>query len=115
MHSLLGRRHGLRHASSVHDVAQMPNLTPFTRGSTAEEGRHEPQTFGARVPHDPYAAWLAQRDAEQERRQEAEVRWVVRPRTVATPAGGRGAIGPMGPRQRMARYGSPATLRLTRA
>ena len=116
MHSLRARRQGLRQASSARDVAQMPNLTRFTRNWPDErQSRHEPETFGARVPQDPYAAWLAQREAEQERHQAAEVRWVVRPRTVAAPASGPAAIGPEGPKQRLERYGSPASLRLTRA
>jgi hypothetical protein len=73
----------------------MPNLTPFTANSSeAGESRHEPQTFGATVPDDPYTAWLARREAEQER-QGTDVRWVMRPRTLdgaavgAYPAGAR--------------------------
>ncbi|HEX4187514.1 MAG TPA: hypothetical protein VHY83_06435 [Solirubrobacteraceae bacterium] len=61
----------------------MPNLTPLTpSGQKVGESRHEPQTFGAAVPSDPYAAWVARREAEQER-QGTDVRWVVRPRTLA--------------------------------
>jgi hypothetical protein len=67
----------------MHDVAHAPGLTQFTPRATDEgEGRHEPQVFGARVPADPYSAWLAQRDAE---RQEEPVRWVFRPRMLDTP------------------------------
>ncbi|HEV7585295.1 MAG TPA: hypothetical protein VGO14_05900 [Solirubrobacteraceae bacterium] len=65
----------------------MPNLTPFTPNWPDQgEGRHEPETFGASVPDDPYKAWLAERESEHERQQEASVRWVVRPPTVAAPA-----------------------------
>ncbi len=80
MQSLRARRHALRQASSVHDVAQMPNLTLLTPGTVSTgESRHEPQTFGASVPDDPYTAWLARREAEQDR-QVTDVRWVMRPR-----------------------------------
>jgi hypothetical protein len=69
----------------VHDVAQAPSLTHFTPNLTVEgETRHEPETFGARVPADPYAAWLAKRESEQQ--EDTEVRWVFRPRMLEAPA-----------------------------
>jgi hypothetical protein len=93
MQSLRARRHALRQASTVHHVAQMPNLTPFTpTTSETGESRHEPQTFGASVPDDPYTAWLARREAEEER-QVSDVRWVVRPRTLDGTATGAHAAG----------------------
>jgi hypothetical protein len=81
----------------------MPNLTSFTP-SWREAGvsRHEPQTFGAAVPDDPYAAWLARREADQER-QGTGVRWVFRPRTVAAAPLGASAAGAPAPGARVTR------------
>jgi hypothetical protein len=86
----------------------MPNLTPF-ESNWPDAGRHEPETFGAAVPDDPYKAWLARREAEQERQQDTAVRWVVRPRTVATAAGQASATATQGS------DGRSASARLTRA
>jgi hypothetical protein len=81
----------------------MPNLTPLTpSGQKVGESRHEPQTFGAAVPSDPYAAWVARREAEQER-QGTDVRWVVRPRTLAGPPLGASAAGAQTPGARVTR------------
>ena len=112
MHSLRARRHGLRRASSVHDVAQAPSLTQFTSNLAVQaESRHEPETFGARVPTDPYAAWLTKREAEQQ--EDTEVRWVFRPRMLETPAVRASTAGAQLQREPAVRYGRGR--RLTRA
>jgi hypothetical protein len=96
----------------VGDVAQAPNLTQFTPNLAVQgESRHEPETFGARVPTDSYAAWLAKREAEQQ--EDTEVRWVFRPRMLETPAIRASAEGATGEQERSAPYGRGP--RLTRA
>ena len=112
MHSLRARRHGLRRASSVDDVAQAPNLTRFTPSLAVQgESRHEPETFGASVPTDPYAAWVAKREAEQH--EDTEVRWVFRPRMVETPPIRASATAAQDHQERPVPYGRGP--RLTRA
>jgi hypothetical protein len=92
----------------------MPNLTPF-ESNWPDAGRHEPETFGASVPDDPYKAWLARREAEQERQQDAAVRWVVRPRTVATAAAQASATAIQGAGHETGSDGQSASARLTPA
>jgi hypothetical protein len=92
----------------------MPNLTPF-ESNWPDAGRHEPETFGASVPDDPYKAWLARREAEEERQQDTAVRWVVRPRTVATVGGQASATAIQGAGDGAASDGRSASARLTRA
>jgi hypothetical protein len=43
--------------------------------------RHEPFVFTERAfPRDPYAAWLEQREADRQREEDSQIRWVYRPR-----------------------------------
>jgi len=62
-------------------------IQPFTYGgSQPNVSRHEPLALSERArPVDPYTEWLQQREAERERDERPEIRWVSRPRIVPRP------------------------------
>jgi hypothetical protein len=71
------RRDTLPHAPSTSYIAHRGSIAPDQC-----ESRYEPRNFGTpTLPSDPYAVWAAQREAEREREDHEQVRWVFRPRT----------------------------------
>jgi hypothetical protein len=75
-------RGALRHASSPEYMAHSRGVAVSTEIELdPAKCRHEPETFGASIPTDSYASWLAQREAESQR--EASVRCIIRPTAVA--------------------------------
>jgi hypothetical protein len=85
MQSLLARRRTMRQASPT-QIIPRAIAASAQDGRDPSESRYEPESFGACVPVDTYAAWMQQREADLERA-EPQVRWVVRPRGAAGTAG----------------------------
>jgi hypothetical protein len=115
MRTFGARRHA--RASSAEYISQPQTIALSTQaGPDFCESRYEPETFGApTVPADPYAAWVQQRAAEQEREEHPEVRWVFRPRAAAGPAIRASAVGDHQPAKRRDDHARPSSARLTPA
>jgi hypothetical protein len=98
MGPLQSRRFSRRDTASSLNIAAIPHTRLFTRDEPDEMmGRHEPQTLTERAfPRDPYAAWLAQREADCESTEGSNVRWIHRPRGLDAPVGGTGALAASG-------------------
>jgi hypothetical protein len=92
------RRFSRRDVASSLDIASIPHTRLITREPSDEMiGRHEPQMLNERAfPRDPYAAWLAEQEADRERAEGSNVRWIQRPRGLDAPTGGTGALAASG-------------------
>jgi hypothetical protein len=90
----LSRAHRERRSSQAHDGARIRTIQlASAQGTEVVPTRDEPRAFGARPASvDPYALWIAKREAERER---PEVRWVYRyPRVTREASIGDGAGAP---------------------
>jgi hypothetical protein len=68
------------------DVQRFAGVAPATDAIEAFDTRREPETLTVRsASSDPYALWLAQREAQQET-ERPEIRWVYRHERVTRPA-----------------------------
>ena len=68
-----------------------PQLRVVNDSAAEPASRYEPETLvRRRACADPYALWLAEREAERERRERPEIKWVYRYPRVTRPAGAPG-------------------------
>ncbi len=81
MRPVLVNKLAKRSISPDHQIDGSGSYEPFTGCRLDDTSRHDAQLLSApSVPVDPYAAWLAQRDADSGPAERPQVRWVHRPR-----------------------------------
>jgi hypothetical protein len=68
-----------RQTQAKPDDSRPQRVCHTNKGLEATVGRYEPQPLvGHPIPADPYAAWVAEREAAREAEDSARIRWVYR-------------------------------------